>query len=293
MLQSVPIRVAFALCLLGSSVATAQVAVTDDLHRTVSLRAPAQRIVSLAPSITESLFAIGAGFQVVGVTDYCNFPAETKLKARVGGMTTPSIETIAALRPDLILVSMEGNLREDFSNLTALGVPVAVTNPRSLEGIYGSLTMLGTLSGHADSAAKVVTALRAREKAIAGSNSPNAPRALLLVSIQPLIAAGDRTFITELLTRAGAQNVAAGVKMTYPTLNREAVVHDDPDVIFVMSDVLSTPEALVQMYPEWKRLSAVRNGRVHRIDADIVSRPGPRAVDGLQILSSFIHRNKP
>jgi iron complex transport system substrate-binding protein len=81
--------------------------------------------------------------------------------------------------------------------------------------------------------------------------------------------------------------------MTYPTLNREAVVRDDPDVIFVMSDVLSTPEALVQNNPEWKRLSAVRNGHIHRIDADIISRPGPRAVDGLQLLSSLIHRNKP
>ncbi len=293
MLQSVVIRATFALCLLGSSMTVAQVTVTDDLHRTVSLRTPAQRIVSLAPSITESLFAIGAGFQVVGVTDYCNYPSEAKLKPHVGGMTTPSIETIAALRPDLILVSMEGNLREDFANLTALGVPVAVTNPRSMEGIYGSLSMLGTLTGHADSAAHLIVGLRDRQHAIVRSNPARAPRALLLVSLQPLIAAGDRTFITELLTLAGARNVAAGLKMTYPTLNREAVVRDDPDVIFVMSDVLSTPDALEQMYPEWKRLSAVRNHRVHRIDADIVSRPGPRAVDGLQLLSSFIHRNRP
>jgi iron complex transport system substrate-binding protein len=282
-----------ALSLFGCSLAAAQVTVTDDLHRPVSLRHPAQRVVSLAPSITESLFALGAGFQVVGVTDYCNYPSEAKLKTRVGGMTTPSIETIAALRPDLILVSMEGNLREDFSNLTALGVPVAVTNPRSLEGIYASLTMLGKLTGHADSAAHLIAALRTREQSIARSAPEKAPRVLLLVSLQPLIAAGDRTFINELLTRAGSQNVAAGLNMTYPTLNREAVVRDDPDVIFVMSDVLSTPETLVQMYPEWKRLSAVRNGRIHRIDADIVSRPGPRAVDGLQILSTLIHRNTP
>jgi iron complex transport system substrate-binding protein len=293
MLRSVTIRATFALFLLGSSLAAAQVTVTDDLQRTITLPKPAQRVVSLAPSITESLFAVGAGPLVVGVTDYCNYPPEAKQKQRVGGMTTPSIETIAALRPDLILVSMEGNLQEDFSNLTALGVPVAVTNPRSLEGIYRSLTMLGTLTAHADSAARLVAALRSREQSIARSSPAQAPRVLLLVSIQPLIAAGDRTFIDELLRRAGSRNVAAGLQMTYPTLNREAVVHDDPDVIFVMSDVLSTPEALVQMYPEWKRLSAVRNGHIHRIDADIISRPGPRAVDGLQLLSSLIHRNRP
>jgi iron complex transport system substrate-binding protein len=292
MLHFPAFRTITATLLSCCSLAMAQVTVTDDLHRAVSLPAPARRIVSLAPSITESLFAIGAGSQVAGVTDYCNYPPEAKQRPHVGGMITPSIETIAALRPDLVLVSMEGNLKEDFSGLTALGVPVAVTNPRSLEGIYASLTMLGTLTGHADSAARLVAALRTRENAI---NRPakSQPRVLLLVSLQPLIAAGERTFITELLTRAGSRNVAAGLKLTYPTMSREAVVSDDPDVIFVMSDVLSTPEELVRMYPEWKRLSAVRNGRVHRIDADIVSRPGPRAVDGLQILSTLIHRNAP
>jgi iron complex transport system substrate-binding protein len=208
-------------------------------------------------------------------------------------MITPSIEDIAALRPDLILVSMEGNLREDFSNITALGVPVAVTNPRSLDGIYRSLAMLGTLTGRTDSAGRLVTALKAREQSIIRSAPAQTPSVLLLVSIQPIIAAGDRTFIDELLRRAGARNVAAGLRMTYPTLNREAVVRDDPDVIFVMSDVLSTSEALVQMYPEWKRLAATRHGRIPRIDADIISRPGPRAVDGLQLLSSLIHRNRP
>jgi iron complex transport system substrate-binding protein len=293
MVQSVSIHATFALFLLGSSLAAAQVTVTDDLQRTVTLPKPAQRIVSLAPSITESLFSIGAGPSIAGVTDYCNYPPETKQKPHVGGMITPSIEAIAALRPDLILVSMEGNLREDFSTLTALGVPVAVTNPRSLDGIYRSLTMLGTLTDRVDSAARLITSLRAREQAIVRSMPTQAPRVLLLVSIQPLIAAGDKTFIDELLRRAGSRNVAAGLRMTYPTLNREAVVHDDPDVIFVMSDVLSTPDALIQLYPEWKQLTAVRNGRIHRLDADIISRPGPRAVDGLQLLSSLIHRNRP
>jgi iron complex transport system substrate-binding protein len=293
MLRIPLLRIICATMLFGSPVVTAQVTVTDDLHREVTLPAPAQRIVSLAPSITESLFAIGAGAQVVGVTDYCNYPPEAKLRRHVGGMTTPSIETIVALRPDLILVSMEGNLREDFTLLTGLGVPVAVTNPRSIEGIYASLSILGRLTGRADSAGHLIIRLRDRQHAIIQTVPARAPKVLLLVSLQPLIAAGDRTFINELLKLAGARNIAAGLQLTYPTLNREAVIKDDPDVIFVMSDVLSTPDALVQMYPEWQRLSAVRHGRIHRIDADIVSRPGPRAVDGLQILSSLIHRNRP
>lgn len=291
MVRSVPLLMLLLLCAPGHPQAAAQLTVTDDLGRTVTLRAPARRIISLAPSITESLFAIGAGDAVAGVTDYCNAPPAARRKPRVGGMTTPSLETIATLRPDLIVLSMEGNLREDFTALTSLGVPVAVTNPRSLEGIGRSLTMLGTLTGRRDSAARLVASLRARERAVAAP--AQSPRVLLLVSVQPLIAAGARTFIDELITHAGGINAAAATGMTYPTLSREAVVREDPDVVLIMSDVLSSPALLVQMYPEWERLTAVRNGRVHRVDADIVSRPGPRAVDGLHLLSSLMHRKTP
>ena len=127
----------------GITCSMAQVTLLDDLHRQVTLPRPATRIVSLAPSITESLFAIGAGDQVIGVTDYCNFPPGVRLCHRVGGMINPSIETIVGLSPDLIIVSMEGNQRQDFTTLTGLQIPVFVTNPRTLEGINLSLRQLG------------------------------------------------------------------------------------------------------------------------------------------------------
>jgi iron complex transport system substrate-binding protein len=139
---------------------------TDDLQRRVTIRVPAQRIVSLAPSITETLFAIGAGAQVVGVTDYCTYPAEARRKPRVGGIINPSIEAIVGLRPDLVIMSMEGNVRDDFRKLTSLGVSVYVTNPRTLQGIYASMTQLGSVTGTADSAARVVARLRLREQAV-------------------------------------------------------------------------------------------------------------------------------
>ena len=281
------------ICALGVGLSTAQITVTDDLQRTVTIPRPAQRIISLAPSITESLFAIGAGDRIAGITTYCNYPPATASKSRVGGMTTPSIESIVALHPDLVLVSMEGNLRDDFTRLTDLRIPIAVTNPRTLDGIFRSLTMLGQLTGTGDSASHLIAALRQRADSIVRRNGTQPARTLLFVSLQPLIAAGARTFIDELVRQAGGVNLAAQTALTYPTLSREAVITFDPDVLLVMSDVVASTDALTSLYPEWSRLTAVRSGRVYRLDADLVSRPGPRAVDGLHLLSTLFHRNTP
>jgi iron complex transport system substrate-binding protein len=281
------------LCVFAVRFANAQITVTDDLGRTVTLPRPAQRVVSLAPSITESLFAIGAGAQVAGVTAYCNYPPAAALKPRIGGMTTPSIESIIALHPDLVLISMEGNLRDDYSRIMDIRVPVVVSNPRTLEDIYRSLAMLGRLTGKNDSASRVVAALRKRQNHILHPAPSHSVPTLLFVSLQPLIAAGNGTFINELLRSAGGLNLAAQTGFTYPTLSREAVIGYNPDVVLVSSDVVPSTDAMIALYPEWSRLSAVRNGRIHRIDADIISRPGPRAVDGLQLLFSLLHRNTP
>jgi ABC-type Fe3+-hydroxamate transport system substrate-binding protein len=208
-------------------------------------------------------------------------------------MTTPSIESIVALHPDLVLVSMEGNLRDDFTRLTDLRIPIAVTNPRTLDGIFRSLTMLGQLAGTGDSASHLIAALRQRVDSIVRRNGTQPARTLLFVSLQPLIAAGARTFIDELVRQAGGVNLAAQTALTYPTLSREAVITFDPDVLLVMSDVVASTDALTSLYPEWSRLTAVRSGRVYRLDADLVSRPGPRAVDGLHLLSTLFHRNTP
>ncbi|HSQ76393.1 MAG TPA: cobalamin-binding protein [Bacteroidota bacterium] len=293
--MSLPFRLCAAagICALGVRLCTAQITITDDLQRTVTLPRPAQRIVSLAPSITESLFAIGAGDRIAGVTTYCNYPPAAASKPRVGGMTTPSIESIVALHPDLVLVSMEGNLHDDFARLRDLRIPVAVSNPRTLDGIFRSLTILGRLTGTTDSASHLIAALRQRVDTIVRRNGTQPARTLLFVSLQPLITAGAGTFIDELVRQAGGVNLAAQTALTYPTLSREAVIAYDPDVLLVMSDVVSSTDAVTALYPEWARLTAVRAGRIYRLDADLISRPGPRAVDGLQLLSSLFHRNTP
>lgn len=270
--------------------AHAQIVLQDDLQRTVTLPAPARRVVSLAPSVTETLFAIGAGDHVVGVTNYCNYPPEAQRKQRVGGIVNANIEAIVSLKPDLILMSMEGNVRTDFDRLTALGIPVFVTNPRTLEDIFSSIHRIGQLTGKRDSAQRLVQTLRARTEAIL-AKTRQAPKhsVLLFVSLQPLIVVGNGSFLAELLERAGGRNTAAHAPSRYPMYSREAVLKDDPDVLIFLSDVLSDSADLVRRYPEWSTLKAYRRGNVFRIEADVVSRPGPRAVEGLEALYNLLH----
>lgn len=281
-----------ALLCIVSMASPAQVAVIDDLGRSVSLPGPARRVVSLAPSITESLFAIGAGDCLVGVTTFCDYPPAVSSVSRVGGMTNPSIETILSLRPDLVVVSMEGNTREDFTKMTGLGVPVFVTNPRTLSGISRSLEQLGELTGHRADARRLVDSMGVRVARVREHASGQSLRTLLFVSLQPLIAAGGKTFLHELLEASGAHNIAADAPGTYPAYSREAVLAENPDAIILTADLTANVGGLTALFPEWADLAAVRNGRVYPINPDIVSRPGPRAVDALEILFSLLHQGQ-
>ena len=269
--------------------ASAQISAKDDLGRTIVLFSPARRVVSLAPSITETLFAIGAGDQICGVTDQCTFPGAARGKLHVGGMTNPNIEAIVGLRPDLIVMSMEGNTRAEFAKLTSLGVTIFVTNPRTLRGIQRSIEQLGILTGHTSRAAQIDSALRARQDSVDRQSGSRRVRALLLISIDPLIAAGKDTFINDLIVHAGGENIAATASGSYPALSREAVLASNPEVIVFTADLSPDLSTLITHFPEWSRLDAVQGGRVYRIDPDIISRPGPRAVEGLEQLSQFFH----
>jgi iron complex transport system substrate-binding protein len=267
--------------------------IRDDLGRAISLTRPAGRVISLAPSLTETLFALGAGSQVVGVTDYCNFPPAARMKQSVGGMTTPNLETVIDLHPDLIVVSMEGNLRDDFQRLTQLGVPVFVSNPRDFTGIARSIRQLGVMTGHEGEAAGLAIQIGHRLDSLLATHRGPRPRTLLLVSLQPLIAAGNGTFVSDMLDRAGAENLGRRAAGTYPPFSRESVVAFQPDVILVMSDVLQSTASLPELFPEWKGLPAMIHERVYRVDADLISRPGPRAVDGLEALINILRERHP
>jgi iron complex transport system substrate-binding protein len=282
-----------ALAALLTAQAAAEITVVDDLGRTVRLARPAQRIVSLAPSLTETLFAIGAGDAVAGVTSYCTYPKEATQKPQVGGMINPSLEAIVALTPDLIVLSMEGNVREDFDRLTTLGAAVFVSNPRSLADIRKSIGQLGTLAGRSADASRLAAELAEAEAEVVRGVSGPKVRTLLIVSIRPLIVVGGHTFLNELLETAGATNLAARFPSTYPTLSREAVVSEDPDLVLVTSEVVADTRLLFEEFPEWTSLKAAQRKRIYRIDADLVSRPGPRSVEALRMVARLVRGGTP
>ena len=221
----------------------------DDLGRTLRLPAPATRVVSLAPAITESLFAIGAGNELVGVTAYCSYPPEARQKTSVGGMTSPSVETITALSPDLVIATVEGNIREDVAALERLGIPVFVTNPRSLEGIRRSVRQLGELTGHGPQADRLAARLKQREDSLRHEARTPPVRTLLILALRPLVVAGGKTFLDDLLSAAGAENLGALSSGSYPTMSREAIAVRDPEVLILMSDAAADTSTLLEQYP--------------------------------------------
>lgn len=263
--------------------------VTDDLDRRLRMETTHCRIVSLAPSLTEMLFALGADSCVIGVTSYCDYPPRAATRTVVGDLVTPDIERILALRPDLILISVEGNSQHTFATLQRLGLRVFVSNPRDIPGVYKSLRDIGILTGREKAATMLVDSLRRVElllrKTAAGNASP--PSVLMLLSLQPLMTAGRDTFIDEIITLAGACNAAADLRGAYPTLNREMLLRMDADVILYPDDMGVSRERMRSGFPEWRELRAMQRERVHRIDADVYLRPGPRvfqAASELQVL---------
>jgi len=280
------------ICLLFlSAVCYTQDVVVDDRGEALQISQPARRVVSLTPSVTEMLFAIGAGEQVIGVTDYCNYPAAAKEKQKIGGVINPNIEAIVGLEPDLIVLSMEGNIREDFTRLKQFHLPLFVSNPRTLDGIHKSLVDLGTLTGHNEGAKRVVASMQKCEDSIrALGKGWKKKGVLLLVSLQPIVVVGGGTFLDHLISLAGGVNLAADAPTTYPAISREAIVSYRPEIMIVMSDAIGNLSNFSSMYPEWKYVPAVQTGKIFSIDSDIASRPGPRAVEALSKLFSIIHQ---
>jgi cobalamin transport system substrate-binding protein len=266
---------------------------TDGLGRAVSLAAPAQRVVSLAPSNTEILFAVGAGSQVVGVDQFSDFPEQAKSLAGVGGsMGQYSAEAILALRPDLVLAA-EINTPELVKQLEDLGLNVYyLKNPTSLEEMYANLAIIGRLTGH--DVADLVSSLKARVQAVDGKIATITEKPAVFYEIDATDASkpytyGPGTFGDLLIRRAGGTNVGEVARDPYPQISLEQIVSSNPALI-ILGDSLfgATPEA-VKARAGWASIAAVKNDKIFPFDDNLVSRPGPRLVDGLEQLARLLH----
>jgi len=265
---------------------------TDDMGREITIDEIPQRIVSHVPCITEILFALGLEERVVGVSDYCDYPEEAKLKPSVGNYFNPSIEKIVALDPDLVLT--DGHSQNVFQ-LDSLDITVIVLQPEDIDGIFKDIELAGKVTGTQARAKKLIKEMERDISRILNQVKDAPPvRVFYIIDATDLNnpwTAGPGSFADSLITMAGGQNIAAQAQGAWVQFSLEAVVASDPEIIILPAKhgtAFTSPEVL-KGHPAWREVTAVKQDRIYIIDGDLVDRPGPRIVQGLEKIAEIIH----
>lgn len=288
MKKLIKIAITISLLLFPTSI-TAGITLKDHAGRDVFLENIPSRIVSLAPSITEIIFAIGQGRRLVGITRYCNYPPETLSIPKVGGMIDPDYERILLLKPDIVIISKDGSTRDTLSRIESLGIKTFVLGPRSIPEILDSIRIMGKITGNEQSAESIVNGIMKRMDAIKKKQKGlRKKRILFLIWERPMIAVGAGTFINEMIELAGGINVIRDKAVKYPRLSKEDVLRLNPEVIVLCgdfnADALSSGNGGLS-----KMIDAIRNRRVFRVEVDYYERPGPRFIEGVEELFQLLH----
>jgi iron complex transport system substrate-binding protein len=267
------------------------VTLTDQIGRTVSVPDDPKRIISFMPSLTEMVFDLGQGVRLVATVQHSNSPPAARELPRVGSYINLDIERIAALRPDLCLASQDGNQKSVIDRLESLGIAVYAFDPRSLEGIMDAVTRLGTIF-HAESrAADQVEMMCKRLQQIDAREGRfrTRPRVFFQIDAGQIVSAGSNTFIDQLITRAGGINLAAGKKL-YPRYSWEEILAMQPEVVIITTMAGGyNEEQLKADWRRWPQIPAVRDGRIHVVNADRFDRPTIRSFDCLEMLENIFH----
>jgi len=278
----------------ADEVVSFQIEVEDQLGRVVKLEKIPERIISLAPSNTEILFALGLGDKVVGVTEYCDYPEAAKDIDKIGGFSTTNIEEVVALSPDLILATQRHE-SEIIPALEGKGLTVFALAPKTLDEILESITLIGEITGKEEEASQLVTEMSNRIKAVTdktdGLSGAERPRVLYITWHDPLKTAGGDTWHEELIVKAGGINIAHDL-IGFPVVGLETVVAANPQVIITGIGMGTGEDKPLQFALTEDRLRDVDariNNRVYGIDLDLSGRAGPRIVDGLEFFAKCIH----
>lgn len=263
--------------------------ITDDAGRQVTLEREPQRILSLAPSNTEILFALGLGDRVVGVTTYCNYPEEATAKPKIGGFSTVNLELVVAAAPDLILAT-NIHVQNVVPELEAKGLTVVVIEPNKMEDVLATINLVGRLTGRTKEAQALVGQMEARIKTIEAklAIAKTSPRVFWETS-RELVTAGPGSFIGDIIARAGGTNIAQDTSTKWPRLSQEVVIASDPEVIILDDHAAGVTPEEVAGRPGWQGITAVKQGRVVPIQSDLVARAGPRIVEGFEMVARAIH----
>ncbi len=268
--------------------------VTDSSGRDVLISRQPETIVSLAPSNTEILFALGLGDRVIAVSEYCNYPPEARDRTRIGGFSTVNIEKVVDLKPDLVLATC-GVQEAVVEELKRLGLTVIALDAKNIEDVIKDIRLVGKATGQLEIAEELAGKLEQRIKAVTDKTRDlpdnQKPKVFYESWNDPLITAGPGTLIHYLIHLAGGVNIASDSKTEYPVYNLELLIERNPEVIIISLGHGSSTTSVegVKTRERWQIIDAVKNNRVYGINADIISRPGPRIADALEEIAGYLH----
>jgi iron complex transport system substrate-binding protein len=262
--------------------------VTDELGRVIQVPDHPQRLVCLAPSVVDDVYALGAGADVVAVTDYVKYPAESRTKLSVGLPLNPSIEAIVSLHPDLVLGFSEMSNMDTMKRLEQLGIAVFMVTPHGIEGIYRSLASIGQALNREDSARELIGRLRAREAAVRQRvNGKPVVSILMPLWYDPVVTIGKKAFITEVIEIAGGHSVTSDLDQEWPQISLEAVLERKPEALLLVRGSKMSAEQILSR-PGWSNVPAIKNNRIYYVD-DRIEIPSPVVFDALEELARQFH----
>ncbi len=288
------ITLSIVFTLIGHNNPDGPMTLSDGLERQVSLDGPAQKIVSLAPSNTEILYAVGAGSQVIARDNFSDYPAEASQLPGVGDAFGFNFEQIASLQPDLVLAA-EINSPEQVKGLEELNINVFyLKNPQDLNGLYANLEVVGKLTGHQDESAELVKSLKARVKAVEDAAKTVTTKPLVFYELDGTDPAkpwtsGPGTFLELLLNMAGGENAGKNLTSEWAQISQEELIITNPEVILLGDAAYGMTAEAVAARPGWDSIRAVVNRKIFPFSDSLVSRPGPRMIEGLEELFKLIH----
>lgn len=289
--QATPVALDCAATPLAEATTTFPLVVSDDAGREVAIEQAPERIISIAPSNTEIVYALGVEDRLVGVDSYSNYPPQVSEQPRVGDYVAPNLEALVAAEPDLILAS-EVHVPTLVPELETLGLTTIVIEPANLEEVYTGIELIGQVTDEGAAAQDLVCGMQARVTAVSKAVA-SAPRPSVFFELSPdLYTAGPGSFVDDVLQRAGGENVAAGAGELWPQLSAEAVVSANPEVILLADHGAGVTAEQVAERPGWQTVSAVEQGRIVEVDPDLIARPGPRVVDGLEAVAKALHPDR-
>ncbi len=278
--------------LLWASVSySASLKFKDEVGREVTFSFPPRKIVSLAPNITEILFSLGLDEEIAGVSIHCNFPEKAKTKTQVGSYISLDLERIVSIKPDLIIATGAGNTRDMVERLEKLGFPTYVLFPKNFNDILQSIRHLGQVVNRENEAKRMIQEMESRrQRIIELTRGLPRPRVFLQIGDAPIVTVGKGSFADDLIHLAGGENIAGNEKEMYPRLAMEEILKRAPEVILVssMNPKGEYPKTL-QEWTRWKMIPAIKNGRLHLVNSDLIDRPSPRIIDGLEEIARILH----